>query len=501
MKFITSNSDKQLNEEHVYLYADSWDDWFEFSTLYRVTYFDSANNRHLIGATKIGEKGMKGQRRPNIPDEFEELDDIFFSVGQDVSFYERLNDFDESIRDAILTGLNDIALNQETYDAVIEERVTKVSLLRSVTPSSIKGQYRRLARGIAELSRYNFKYTAPKIRGSDSVPLELTFNVEPNSTPPTNIHVLIGRNGVGKTHLLDGMMNSLLNEKAQKYGNFYSEDYKQIFSSVISVTFSAFDTTEPLPEQKDKTKGLLFHYIGLKRIKKGSEINQAPKSPTILKNEFVKSVNACRKGAKHERWKAALSELESDIIFKESEVSRLADYKNDDDFKVNAGELFNKFSSGHKIVLLTITRLIETIEERSLVLLDEPEAHLHPPLLSAFVRALSNLLIQRNAVAIIATHSPVVLQEVPRSCVWKLRRVGRSASIERLETESFGENVGLLTREVFGLEVTYSGFHKMILNEVFTKDTYEEVVSAFGTQIGFEAKAIIRAMINNKSNN
>jgi predicted ATP-dependent endonuclease of OLD family len=67
--------------------------------------------------------------------------------------------------------------------------------------------------------------------------------------------------------------------------------------------------------------------------------------------------------------------------------------------------LFNKLSSGHKVVLLTTTRLVETVEERTLVLLDEPEAHLHPPLLAAFVRALSDLLINRNGVAIIATPS------------------------------------------------------------------------------------------------
>ncbi len=58
---------------------------------------------------------------------------------------------------------------------------------------------------------------------------------------------------------------------------------------------------------------------------------------------------------------------------------------------------FDRLSSGHAIVLLTITRLVELVEERSLVLIDEPEGgHLHPPLLSAFVRALSDLLVQRN---------------------------------------------------------------------------------------------------------
>ncbi|MFD7630846.1 AAA family ATPase [Streptomyces sp. NPDC059851] len=65
--------------------------------------------------------------------------------------------------------------------------------------------------------------------------------------------------------------------------------------------------------------------------------------------------------------------------------------------------------------------LIEHVAERSLVLIDEPESHLHPPLLASFIQTLSRLLTERNGVAVVATHSPpVVLQEVPRSCVYKL---------------------------------------------------------------------------------
>ncbi len=39
-------------------------------------------------------------------------------------------------------------------------------------------------------------------------------------------------------------------------------------------------------------------------------------------------------------------------------------------------------SSGHAIVLLTVTKLVARVEEKTLVLIDEPESHLHPPLLS-----------------------------------------------------------------------------------------------------------------------
>ena len=129
------------------------------------------------------------------------------------------------------------------------------------------------------------------------------------------------------------------------------------------------------------------------------------------------------------------------------------------------------------------------------MLLDEPEAHLHPPLLSAFVRALSDLLINRNGVGIIATHSPVVLQEVPRSCVWKVRRTNVRVEADRPEIETFGENVGILTREIFGLEVTDAGFHKMLRDAVAEGDDYEDVVGRFDGELGGEAKAIIRALI------
>jgi predicted ATP-binding protein involved in virulence len=140
------------------------------------------------------------------------------------------------------------------------------------------------------------------------------------------------------------------------------------------------------------------------------------------------------------------------------------------------------------------------VEEKTLVLIDEPEAHLHPPLLSAFVRALSELLINRNGVAIIATHSPVVLQEVPKSCVWKLRRNGNISITERPEQESFGENVGVLTAEVFGLEVTNAGFHKILSDLVNQNDTFDSVIEDLDGQLGMEGKAIVRGLLYDKNN-
>jgi predicted ATP-binding protein involved in virulence len=104
-------------------------------------------------------------------------------------------------------------------------------------------------------------------------------------------------------------------------------------------------------------------------------------------------------------------------------------------------------------------------------------------------------LIERNGVAIVATHSPVVLQEVPKSCVWKLNRSGEALQNSRPAIETFGESVGTLTREVFGLEVTKSGFFQMLSDITEEHDTYEEVLDALGEQLGAEGRALVRILL------
>ena len=163
-----------------------------------------------------------------------------------------------------------------------------------------------------------------------------------------------------------------------------------------------------------------------------------------------------------------------------------------------AEKRIKKMSSGHAIAILTVTQLVAKVEEKTLVLIDEPESHLHPPLLSAFIRTLSQLLYKQNGVAIIATHSPVVLQEIPKSCVWKLYRERISSDAFRPEIETFGENVGTLTRDVFRLEVEKSGFHTLIRDAVASGGTYEEIVSRFRGSLGFEARATFRSMTINR---
>ena len=126
---------------------------------------------------------------------------------------------------------------------------------------------------------------------------------------------------------------------------------------------------------------------------------------------------------------------------------------------------------------------------------DEPESHLHPPLLSAFIRALSNLLSRRNGIAIIATHSPVVVQEIHKNCCWVLTRFGDEMKCARPSVETFAENVGTLTKEVFKLEMERSGYHKILKDQVDKGLSFEDINHRFKRKIGFEGQAILMSMI------
>ncbi len=209
--------------------------------------------------------------------------------------------------------------------------------------------------------------------------------------------------------------------------------------------------------------------------------------------EFIGCFKSCLNGIKKSLLFKAISVLKSDPIFSESGIIDFSILDEIDDYVL--GKVFRKLSSGHKSIILTITKLVQTVEEKTLVFLDEPEGHLHPPLLSAFIRALSELLINRNGVAIIATHSPVILQEVPKSCVWKIRRNGEISKSERLQIESFGESIDTLTSEVFGLEVTHSGFHNILFEAVKKYGNYEDIIDEFNGELGLGAKSILKAMI------
>lgn len=491
----------------VFLCPGNWDD-YSFKTSFDVVLMDNDGKSLDLGTVKIGRKGQPhGWTCDDIPKEFDSLPDEYFSLGQDVQYYKKAFDsFTPEFRDQFLHALRDVVINDATLAMASDEKVFKNSLTRGVSLSTVRDQFKRVLGGQPELTDFDFTYKQEA--NEKSAPVELNFKVTASSNPSTNVHVLIGRNGVGKTTLLNNMVRTLMGQVSgadEPNRGFYGEavflDHSPLpqnyFSSVVSVSFSAFDPFVPPEDRADRSNGPAFFYIGMKKARAGNKDKDVspPKTSSDLVNDFVASFRSCLSQAeKRDRWARAIRSLESDLNFADMALARLLELDESEALKY-AGHLASLMSSGHSIVLLTITKLVDTVDEKTLILLDEPESHLHPPLLSAFTRALSDLLHDRNGVAIVATHSPVVLQEVPKSCVWKLTRRRAEGRSDRPERETFGENVGVLTREVFGLEVSKSGFHDLLEQSVAQGRTFDEIMQSYGGQIGTEAQAILLSLI------
>ncbi|MET7889989.1 AAA family ATPase [Streptomyces mirabilis] len=468
-----------------FLVKDNWDD-YHFKTTFFLLYSDGTEI-HEIGQVKIGQFGMEEHERTTLPDHFESIDERYFSLGQDDTYYEKLRDLGDDVRLGVMNSLRDLAYDHELCVRALGEEVTRTSLFRSVSFETVVHQFHRIALGGARLTPFDFAYTAPSPGTEGVEPLSLPFTVNPGSSPPTNVHALIGSNGVGKTRLLSHLARAVADgsataEEVGKVTNL--TDTGPAFANMVSVASSAFDPLTPVQE----TNGTHHAHVTLARTSiHGSDVTPAQR--------FTQLVDGLT-GARLARWQAALTTLaEADALFRDTNVLGSTPFLPGSP-AIDLTDLFDSLSSGHKIVLLAITNLADLVTERTLVLIDEPETHLHPPLLAAFIRAVSDLLVDRNGVAVIATHSPVVLQEAPRKCVWMLRRSGDVMRAMRPSIETFGENVGILTHEAFGLEVTRSGFHRDLEQAVNEGLAYQEVLARFGGELGSEAKSLARVLIS-----
>lgn len=492
----------------VFLFEDNWDDWGKYRTKFYVRVVDNEGVAYDIGSVKIGSKGLlpgqtisKNTRAPELQSQFPTVPPNYFSLGQGETYYEALLKLPDDLGMFVLRGLRDIAYDLSIFEAIKNEYVLGESLLRDISSENVRNRWHRLALGDARLTPFKFSYSRPAARPGMPPPPPMNFEVAPHSTPPTNVHALIGRNGVGKTHFMQNLAKALLNSNgtdtsAGTLAPLDNNTEHWAFAGLAVVSFSAFDDFD-LPSSEKA--GITAHTVGL-RVKDVKTQEVKIKSPSDLAEDFVNSFAICRKGLRVDRWRQSVLTLASDPVFADANVVDLLTLS-DDEWRPIAFDFFHKrLSSGHKIVLLTITRLVELVDEKTLVLMDEPEGHLHPPLLSAFIRSLSNLLVRRNGVAILATHSPVVLQEVPQSCAWILQRAGHSSVAERPMVETFGENLGVLTREVFGFEVTTAGFYSLIqeaVQDTFSP-TYDEVIKHFDDKLGAEGRAISRALITER---
>ena len=460
----------------IYLKRNYWDD-FGYKTTYD---FWIVKNGEKNGG--ISDKNAIIKFSPKIKNKEENIEEVNFFVSEkinildmgkeeanfytlgNVEYYEILNEVfateeEKNVKYEWLKNTNDLAYNLELFEKVKKEKITRDSLLREYWDSEVINQLHRMTLGGAWLTDYNIDIL------DKNENLLFKISVSPNSILPTNLYAIIGKNGTGKTSFLKKIIEAYrcyVNEDMQyKDYKFRFED--NIFESILCISYSPFDTFEFIKEKKDTN----IKYIGL--------IDSTENLTKIMTKNLIEIIEKIRKSNKRfEYWKSILLLFEFEIW-----AQHIRENIDNCDLKLE----IEKLSSGQKIILLSISHLVLEVVEKTLVIIDEPELFLHPPLLKAYIRAISNIILDKNGIAILATHSPIVLQEIPHNCVREtIMNKNGEREIREIDFRTFGENVSTINDIIFHTELRNSGYYKLVTELVEKVGEKEEIEDFLGSE-------------------
>lgn len=472
----------------IHLQPDDWNDYGFVTgftaTLYPKKKFDESIK---IGFVRILKEFQKsGTNTSNLLKEddlleFEKLPEEYYSLGHGEDFYQVLMECGDELVMKYSEAMNDVYIDPEIGHRFENDSNEgfEASLLRSsaaaamYAPNSLK----MLDKKYEDLIKAPFFSASIKMDGADK-PHDITFDFKNVDDLPSRVFVLVGKNGVGKTQLLgelafliSGGAKSESLEKSKVYdGNSISS--RGIFQNVIAFSFSAFDDFEiPLEAENLRTS---YRYWGLR-----DENNK------LLTTE--KLTNRIYSVARD------LPEGRREIFAKYLEY--IAPNLNLSNITGRGGKnvIKEKTSAGQRMMLATLTGLVSFLKDRSILLFDEPETHLHPSMLANLMSVINGLLEEFNSYAVVTTHSPIVLQQVPSRYVRVVRRQENTPEVDELSIETFGENITEISQEVFDVS-DYERDYKDIFINLLSEHSPEEIISMFDNRLGISARTLLHSL-------
>ncbi len=546
------------------LTASDWDD-FGFKTDF-VAWIHNVKTgiKHGLGTLKVGYNGqpegswtIHNEKIRNIITN--KLDDDFFSMFNseesyraifkyfNVEYEELLSKTDVKIQEskeqfvinnvhALLNGVNDIVYTKKIKldRELLHESVFRNSFLRSTSIETILYSYDDIV--YQKRGATNFEIN---VKG-------LEFRSSRELNPSTNIHALIGSNGSGKSCILDSIVSN------------YIDKIDNRIKKLIIISFSPFDKQTSFKKSLLSDSSSDIKYIGLKDFyieeNNFNEVLERLKSKEDIQNDFIdnfylaikKNIELVRyifdeleKSHPNSQWsRVGLGEIFNinEIGFEYYKKEREEYYSNkkkttrsnivkdllnslekeipddyvtkklsDDNIRNENKLKFSELSSGYQMIAYSLFSLVAHLENGTLVLYDEPEVYLHPPLMLTYMKILREIFKRRNGMGIFATHSPIILQEIPKSCVKVIRKINDNGKVSylNLKQETYASGITTINNEIFKLEAKHTGFYNDIYKKCEeveisqdSKNLDEEekinsVLNFFKNQVGDEGLSIM----------
>ncbi len=527
------------------LERDSWNDK-NFFTLYHLHIGTNIIDKGAyLGYIKILKKGQKENERNLVPESFCELGNEFCSFCSSLDLYEKINRYlPKEKRIELMVALRNIVYDQSILNEFEGEQGIVKSFFRS---SSLQDDIFKLAPVyILDDSHLLTNINETLTIKLSNIKNELILNFGSDYSDkyediPNRVNVLIGRNGCGKSTVLYKLCKLLYASSDQR--SLYEDKIGAIlpqgvgFTKIICISYSPFDSFQ-MPGFSCSDKKMLcegiengegrFIYCGIRDIAK--EVRQNLDNYQKQDQDDVCKYFEDRHDITLLKDISELGEEFANLYFKIIENKDKLELLNDsfnilkletslcefldeiDEFKtsskVDIVNFFNRLSTGHKFTIHSVFSIIYHIKSLSIVLFDEPENHLHPPLLAILMKTIRMILKKNMSVMIIGTHSPVVLQETLHCNINVIRREGRIVSISNPALQTFGENTGLITSQIFDLTSNITDYHdvldsllRQVFNKTFSYDTaIEELEKCLGGQLSNQSYFYITNRINSKNN-
>lgn len=321
---------------------------------------------------------------------------------------------------------------------------------------------------------------------------EIEFSFVADALGASNVNVLVGVNGVGKSRLL----------RELAYASEQSGPTLFIPSPLDDVDALPVDTRAKIREHPATASGWAYmtsslalitrdpddaQYRTLRRAISGFLDLDEVALPLIQDQRSADFSTHTIGGRSFAQLRGASTAFEG----RKTEFFGLVDYRSAPVF-LSDGR-YRHLSSGERALLGMAATLIRDIPERGLVLLDEPELSLHPKMIADLMRLLGLLLRARGAHCIIATHSLFVVRETPDAAVHVLKRseieAGGVSDFEPM-IQTLGAGLTELSNVIFD-DWNIKEYFQQRIEEYLEKPRSNEELSRARGQLGEAARAVM----------
>ena len=296
------------------------------------------------------------------------------------------------------------------------------------------------------------------------------FGFEHDADFPKRIAVVIGKNGVGKSQALAHFAKALLYKK-----QYLTDDKgeRPLISRLLAIS-SPGETGGTFPRPR-KSQRISYRRISLGEKTRGDHqfgfgnvLVKLARSEETIKGRsrwdlFARAIGAVAqldeiviplKDQKRSHAEMNVQNVAPIAEFRQgNEMRRLerwGDIDLDSDvYRLIDGNIF-PLSSGQLTFIHLAAQICLNVENGTMVLLDEPEIHLHPNYISGFVSLLDRLLRESGSFSILSTHSTYFVREVVRSQVFVLRESeDRQIEVVKPRLKTLGADIGQISQFVF----------------------------------------------------